>query len=529
MNPPDKHNPWSFNHRTRAHAFDSESDSESESEAEINSKVNIPSDDTRLIQELDISSRHETVKYKPNPWSIARINAASRPPNKEPPGEAISEDIQRKSQPQAPRGRIVDAFKVQAERRPPRASRPLKALKVNPKSNAPRVPQEHQVCSQIQRRSSAEPGDYSQHNASFSPRGSQIRPSDVSATLSPSASHDLRVQPHPGALTLSYTPDSKHSNIRISHEALLQRSAAHISTPDTSLIPQSQSQYNARFMSMSSPLTSRDYPVNTSHRPGDCSHVNNPPPIFAKAYVLPAIAVSALPVPNVPMAGSCRAVLPAMVEAEPPSMPQWLASTIHNSLNPPLAQAESIERVSSPVRNHNDLMSPESRKRPYQSPTPSPLPQRAKMSTLKRNITTPSVPLGDRHNSVYAFDDDPDVNWSTVMKPKKKSNKFKPSNIQSSGPFSLRLPGIAVGNSKNRSMGATRTEKKLDTQTKRRVITYLPPPLQQRTVAQIENPPEIEEHYVRDDDALPSVPRQLPSHHKRTVAYLLYHTPILTI
>ncbi|KAG2065380.1 hypothetical protein BDR04DRAFT_1161487 [Suillus decipiens] len=81
-----------------------------------------------------------------------------RPPNKELPGQVISEDIWWKSQPQAPRGRIVDAFKVQAERKPPRASHPSKALKVNLKSNAPWVPQEHQACSKIQRRSTAEPG-----------------------------------------------------------------------------------------------------------------------------------------------------------------------------------------------------------------------------------------------------------------------------------------------------------------------------------------------------------------------------------
>ncbi|KAG2152542.1 uncharacterized protein EDB93DRAFT_249965 [Suillus bovinus] len=193
-----------------------------------------------------------------------------------------------------------------------------------------------------------------------------------------------------------------------------------------------------------------------------------------------------------------------MVEAEPPSMPQWLASTIHSSLNPPQAQAEFIEGVSSPVRNQNDLISPESRKRPYQSPTPSPLLQRAKKFTPKRNIATSSVSLCGRQISAYSFDDDPDANWSTVMKPeKKKSKNFKPGYVLSSGPFSLRLPGIAVGNSKGRRTGVTRTEKKLDTQTTRRVITYLPPPLPQRTVKPTEKLLQVEEHYVSDNDGLP--------------------------
>jgi hypothetical protein len=89
------------------------------------------------------------------------------------------------------------------------------------------------------------------------------------------------------------------------------------------------------------------------------------------------------------------------------------------------------------------------------------------------------------------------------MKPvKKKSNRFKPGSIPSSGPFMLHLPGIAVGNSKSRDAGVTRTEKKLDTRPKRRVITYLPPP-PQRTVAHIENSLQIEERCVPDDDALP--------------------------
>ncbi|KAG1806969.1 uncharacterized protein BJ212DRAFT_773933 [Suillus subaureus] len=282
MNPPDKQNPWSFNHRTRAHdAFDSDPESEVETNSKV--KVNLPSDDTRLIQELDISSRHETVEYKPNPWSIARINAASRPPNKEPPGKAISEDTRRKSQPQAPQGRIVDAFKVQAERKLSRAPPLLKAPKVTkPKSNTPRVSREDQVCSQIQGMSSAEPWDYLQHdNAPFLARGSQTGSSDTLAILSSNASqrdlHDSRLQPHPGVQTLSCTPDRKHGNIQMSHEVLLQQSVAHISTPDMSLMPQSQ--YNVPFMSMSSPLTSRDYPANGSHlRPG--GYQSSPPRPF---------------------------------------------------------------------------------------------------------------------------------------------------------------------------------------------------------------------------------------------------------
>ncbi|KAG2139231.1 hypothetical protein DEU56DRAFT_755552 [Suillus clintonianus] len=442
MNPPelqDKQNLWSFNHRTRVHyTFDS---SDSESEAETRCNTNLPSDDTRLIQELDISSRNETVEYKPNPWSIARINAASRPPNKAPPSQAISENTRQKSQPRAPQGRIVDAFKVQAERKPPREPLPLKTLKVpKPKSKTPRASQVDQVCSHIQGMSRAELGGYSQHNnVSFSARDSQTRPSDTPVILSSNAPqgdlHELRFQPHLGVLTLSCIPGKTSILLR------------------------------------------------------DCFRVTNSLRILAVVNVLLVI---------VPAMEPYRTGSPAMVKAEPPSMPQWLASTIHSSLNSPQTQAEFVERASSPVRYHN---APESRKRPYQSPMSSPLPQRAQKCTPKRNVADSSISRGVHHISAYAFDDDPDANWSTVMKPeKKKSKKFKPGNDQSSRPFGLRLPGITFGNSKDRGTGVTQPEKRHDTRTKRRVTTYLPPPPPQRTVAPIENP---QEHYAPDDDAFP--------------------------
>lgn len=46
------------------------------------------SNDAQLLQELDISAREETVQYKANPWSIARVNAASRPTKAKSPPRA---------------------------------------------------------------------------------------------------------------------------------------------------------------------------------------------------------------------------------------------------------------------------------------------------------------------------------------------------------------------------------------------------------------------------------------------------------
>lgn len=73
---------WSFNLRARNDGSSDDDDDDDQGEA-------------RLIREMD---RHETVEYRPNPWRIARINAASRPPARSPPKP------------------IVEAFKKQAQR-----------------------------------------------------------------------------------------------------------------------------------------------------------------------------------------------------------------------------------------------------------------------------------------------------------------------------------------------------------------------------------------------------------------------------
>ena len=286
---------WSFNHRTRAHiAFDSSSDSESEPDTNVH--TNIPSDDTRLIQELDISSRHETVEYKPNPWSIARINAASRGSNKEPRGQATSEDTRQKSHSQAPQGRIVDAFRIQAERKPPRVHAPLKAFKVvKPRSDTPkslRVSREDQVYTQGG--GGSKQGEHSQHDgahlrASVSP----IRPPHAPAVLLSSAPqedlHDLRFQPHPCVPTLSCTPDSKRGDIQMSEEPTLQRNIAHISTSESDMTGFTQSRCNGLFLSLSSPPTSRDFPVDVSYLRPEGYQSSPPRPSHRNVYITPSL------------------------------------------------------------------------------------------------------------------------------------------------------------------------------------------------------------------------------------------------
>ncbi|KIP03119.1 hypothetical protein PHLGIDRAFT_121857 [Phlebiopsis gigantea 11061_1 CR5-6] len=80
---------WSRNLRTNNFP-DSDSDSDDSSPAGRDSGLDSStgpssdrpppiSEDARLIKELDLSGRHDEAVFKPNPWTIAKVNAAARP------------------------------------------------------------------------------------------------------------------------------------------------------------------------------------------------------------------------------------------------------------------------------------------------------------------------------------------------------------------------------------------------------------------------------------------------------------------
>ncbi|KAF8810927.1 hypothetical protein BYT27DRAFT_7253232 [Phlegmacium glaucopus] len=72
-----KHCDWVFNFRTQyASSDDSQSGSESEDQELATAKIGAS---RLLIDDLDLATREEHVAYKPNPFSIAKINAAYRP------------------------------------------------------------------------------------------------------------------------------------------------------------------------------------------------------------------------------------------------------------------------------------------------------------------------------------------------------------------------------------------------------------------------------------------------------------------
>lgn len=108
-------NDWAFNLRSALPYYDTDDSDDELPQASI-------SEEAQLKIDLDLSSRQETVEYKPNPWNIAKINAASRssasrPPEKTGKDEDESSMINEPRKLKAPKGQIVDAFKKQAERR----------------------------------------------------------------------------------------------------------------------------------------------------------------------------------------------------------------------------------------------------------------------------------------------------------------------------------------------------------------------------------------------------------------------------
>ena len=66
-----------------------------------------------MLQQIDLAAREDSAQYKPNPWSIARVNAASRSRQ---PNATVIPVAEKSSTKKLPQGAIVDAFKRQAQK-----------------------------------------------------------------------------------------------------------------------------------------------------------------------------------------------------------------------------------------------------------------------------------------------------------------------------------------------------------------------------------------------------------------------------
>lgn len=121
---------WSFNLRHGGVASDSDASDGEDGLSRAGTLVG----ETELIKDLDLASREETVEYKPNPWTIAKINAASRQPAAD---DQHSNRTARKADVPlwSSEGPIFDAFRKQAQK--PVRSRPLVVFRAKEMSTGP--------------------------------------------------------------------------------------------------------------------------------------------------------------------------------------------------------------------------------------------------------------------------------------------------------------------------------------------------------------------------------------------------------
>lgn len=106
---------WSFSLRS-ATGFYNGSDSDDDNEENLGGArppSRLSSSSSQILQQIDLAAREDSAQYKPNPWSIARVNAASRPQQ---PNATVTSVSGKPVVKKPPRGAIVDAFKRQVQK-----------------------------------------------------------------------------------------------------------------------------------------------------------------------------------------------------------------------------------------------------------------------------------------------------------------------------------------------------------------------------------------------------------------------------
>lgn len=116
---------WSLSLRGRGCNDGLSSDDDSEDDGKTapttgSDEPSTTSDEARLLGELDLASRADAAAYKPNPWSIAKVNASARPPK---PLAAT----QKKSKPSSKataKATVLDLLRTQPKKKhaPPRTT-----------------------------------------------------------------------------------------------------------------------------------------------------------------------------------------------------------------------------------------------------------------------------------------------------------------------------------------------------------------------------------------------------------------------
>ncbi|KAK0501465.1 hypothetical protein EDD18DRAFT_1328426 [Armillaria luteobubalina] len=467
---------WSFNLRTskikRADCDldDSGSDSDPSSDSGV--------DESRILDDLDISTRDETVVYKPNPFSIAKINAAARgtnrpPSTKEPPRPIKPSKAGRKTT-----GSIVEGLRKQSEKAKSNSQRAslqpiatpsnVRSSSKNQQERAPTTvsvpkppiyPEDVHICSDLAPPTSkATPISYAPLSP---PRSSHVQAAETeTCSIDAAAVHApfSHLPDIPDALMRA--PDSIYARPRPPHAFQTQRPLASsfsspILRPGIPISP-------ANNTSLSSPIHTVTHPIRPIAR-------SQPQSFFAPqqnklqntlANVVPRFPTRASPMlcPAMPLAVTAvprpfRPPTPVPVRSMPTPAP------------PPLYRNEVPRKpdpggTSSPRFAWNLPVIPRPR---ADQQFKAPVLNKHARSSYKRQRTSSSPPKAVRPNA-YDPSIDPDEEWSTLHRRKKHMANTATVEVRT-GAFSL--PGISAPGKKS-GMSATSSK---------RVITFLPPPL----------------------------------------------------
>ncbi|KAG6379889.1 hypothetical protein JVT61DRAFT_10451 [Boletus reticuloceps] len=437
---------WSSSYRRVGYVSDSDSDPDIDANAVAKPETN----DTHLIREMDLAARHETVEYRPNPWRIARMNAASRPP---PPNPApVRTPAPARSSPRPQPKPIVEAFKKQVKRGT-RGDLPVVRdgrahLGDGPHTFATNFDAKpRQGCDNPQNRDLAQGRSRPQLLAAHKPQsGSTI--CEVEAFKSRKSTHISTIPGQPNA-PRPFMP----SGIKLGARSSLTPPIGDRTTPyHSSPGPRSHAHVSAHTMRPSLPPPGPALIVGMNSRP---TKTNNA--ISAAGHGTPPKWLS------------------VALDQGPPPVPPLLPEPRHFATGPP--------HTRTPEPKHKRLASPE----------PITPPRKTPRVLAPRPPTAPAS-ASNRCPTAYAFgqDDDPDGDWSTLGRtrrkrgtPTKRAAKPKPSGMKQSGHFRLPLLGLVAPT-------PTRATEV------RRVITYLPPPMaSKKLVDDIDSGPRSSKAIIR--------------------------------
>ncbi|KAF7311063.1 hypothetical protein HMN09_00650100 [Mycena chlorophos] len=505
---------WAFNFRTPDYDSD-DSDDDQQQPAPA-------SDDTKLLQDIDLGLREEAVVYRPNPFSIAKQNAACRTNRVQSVPEKAAPS---KAPPKKPTGRIVDCFMAQkpaASGKKPSAA--LEKRNAPPKSiprpttlPSPKFPG-HDANASLP--AQAAPDETTNaHISTLVDAQSVIAAVDASPRPSSRPKTPLPpVQPAPqcpAPLTSANSPQiTDASNYPIPRATLVPRRPV---LPQTFSSP---SKFPESFLqdapsSLSSPaLTSNSTvldnfmnrppkPRNLSSRLRQIPRVKPPaiqptPPSFPHPQLLapqsqrpPASSPGQQPMLPSVLSHATQSQRPSMwvpgprtafQQPVPPSDRSVHAT--HTPVPPQAIEHSSVTAVSSIASRATSVPSrrfeppiPASptylpNSSPIQTPSPSPPPR------IRKAAPPPKAPLRpvkrQRSDDAYNFDpQDPDQQWSTL--PSRKA-AARPA-IQTTKAF--RMPLLAPAKFRGgRTTGISASSSK-------RVITFLPPPMNSAKVVRI--------------------------------------------